>query len=410
MSTLRWLTTGESHGPGLTVVMEGLPAGLAISEEYIRGDLARRQGGYGRGGRQQIETDWAQIRSGVRHGVTIGSPITLLIDNKDWENWQDVMSISPIEREFNTVTRLRPGHADTMGSMKYNQRDVRNSLERSSARETAARVGAGALCRRFVAAFGVQVHSHVVAIGGVHLEPRDPLAIDWDAVEESPVRCIDPETAERMIAAIDAAKADGDTVGGVMEIVATGVPIGLGSHIQWDRKLHARIAQALMSINAVKGVAFGAGWTTADMRGSATHDVIKPQEEWAGEGSPDGWVRPWQRRTNNAGGFEGGMTTGEPIIAQFALKPIATLHNPLPSVDLITGEVVNAHYERSDVCVVPAAGVIGESMVAICLTEAVLDKFGGDHMEESLRNYHSYRETLGPRGGVQRQSPVASHP
>lgn len=404
MPTLRWLTTGESHGPGLTCLIEGLPAGLPIDEEYIRRDLARRQAGYGRGERQQIETDWARIRSGVRHGETLGSPITLFIDNKDWENWQDVMSVSPIERDFNTVTRLRPGHADTTGSMKYNQRDVRNILERSSARETAARVAVGAVCRRFVEAFGVEIHSHVVAIGGVHLPPMDPLTIDWNALEESPVRCADPATAERMIAAIDAAKADGDTVGGVMEVVATGVPIGLGSHIQWDRKLNARIAQALMSINAVKAVGFGSAFGAAEVRGSALHDVIKPADEWVvDEGQADGWVRPWQRRTNNSGGFEGGMTTGEPIVVQFAIKPIATLSHPLPSVDLLSGEEVRAHYERSDVCVVPAAGVIGESMVAVCLAEATLEKFGGDHMDETLRNYMSYRETLGPRGGEQRR-------
>lgn len=402
MPTLRWLTTGESHGPGLTCLIEGLPAGLAIDEEYIRRDLARRQAGYGRGGRQQIETDWARIRSGVRHGETLGSPITLLIDNKDWENWQDVMSVSPIERDFNTVTRLRPGHADTTGSMKYNQRDVRNTLERSSARETAARVAVGAVCRRFVKAFGVEIHSHVVAIGGVHVPPMDPLTLNWEGVEESPVRCADPAAAERMIATIDAAKADGDTVGGVMEVVATGVPIGLGSHIQWDRKLNARIAQALMSINAVKAVGFGRGFSSADIRGSEMHDVIKPASEWVAE-EGDG-VRPWQRRTNNSGGFEGGMTTGEPIVAQFAIKPIATLSNPLPSVDLLTGEEVRAHYERSDVCVVPAAGVIGESMVAVCLAEAMLEKFGGDHMEETLRNFRSYRETLGPRGGSPRRT------
>ncbi len=403
MPTLRWLTTGESHGPGLTCLIEGLPAGLAIDEEYVRQDLARRQAGYGRGGRQQIETDWARIRSGVRHGETLGSPITLLIDNKDWENWQDVMSVAPIDRDFNTVTRLRPGHADTTGTMKYNQRDVRNILERSSARETAARVAVGAVCRRFVEEFGVAIHSHVVAIGGVHARAADPLFVDWEAVEESPVRCADPTAAQEMIAAIDAAKADGDSVGGVMEVVATGVPMGLGSHIQWDRKLHARIAQALMSINAVKAVGFGGGFALADARGSRVHDVIMPAEEWAAEGHPDGWIRPWQRRSNNSGGFEGGMTTGEPIVVQFAIKPIATLSNPLPSVDLLSGEEVRAHYERSDVCVVPAAGVIGEAMVAVCLAEAMLEKFGGDHLEETLRNYRAYRATVGPRGGGQRR-------
>ena len=395
MSLFRWLTTGESHGPGLTAVIEGIPAGLTVTEEYIRSDLARRQAGYGRGRRQQIETDWARFRSGVRHGYTLGSPITMLIENKDWENWQEVMSVSAIERRLNTITRLRPGHADITGTMKYNQDDVRNILERSSARETAARVAVGALCRRFLEEFDIVVHSHVVAIGGVHAEVHHP--VDWETLEDSPVRCADPASSAAMVAAIDAAKEDGDTLGGVIEVMATGVPMGLGSHIQWDRKLHARIAQALMSINAVKAVSFGAGSSRADWRGSSVHDIIKPAAEWT-ELRPDGAVRPWQRQTNNSGGFEGGMTTGEPVIAQFAIKPIATLSNPLPSVDLITGQPVQAHYERSDVCVVPAAGVIGESMVAICLTEALLDKFGGDHMDESLRNYRGYVATVGPRG------------
>ncbi len=395
MSLFRWLTTGESHGPGLTAVIEGIPAGLTVTEEYIRSDLARRQAGYGRGRRQQIETDWARFRSGVRHGYTLGSPITMLIENKDWENWQEVMSVSAIERRLNTITRLRPGHADITGTMKYKQDDVRNILERSSARETAARVAVGALCRRFLEEFDIVVHSHVIAIGGVHAEVHRP--VDWETLEDSPVRCADPASSAAMVAAIDAAKEDGDTLGGIIEVMATGVPMGLGSHIQWDRKLHARIAQALMSINAVKAVSFGAGPSLADWRGSSVHDVIKPAAEWT-ELRPDGAVRPWQRQTNNSGGFEGGMTTGEPIIAQFAIKPIATLSNPLPSVDLITGQPVQAHYERSDVCVVPAAGVIGESMVAICLTEALLDKFGGDHMDESLRNYRGYVTTVGPRG------------
>ncbi len=396
MSAFRFLTAGESHGPGLTIVVEGLPAGLPISEEYIREDLARRQGGYGRGGRQQIETDWARFRSGVRHGYTMGSPITMLVDNKDWENWHEVMSVSPIERDLNTVTRLRPGHADTTGSIKFMQTDVRNILERSSARETAARVAVGALCRRFLEQFYIAVHSHVVDIGGVRASVQFP--IDWDALEDNPVRCADPAAAEKMVAAIDAAKAEGDTVGGTMEVIATNVPIGLGSHIQWDKKLNARIAQALMSINAVKGVEFGAGFGVADMRGSQVHDVIKPIEQWADEGRPDGWVRPWQRFRNLTGGFEGGMTTGEPIVVRFVIKPIATLSNPLPSLDLISGAEVRAHYERSDVCVVPAAGGIGGSMGAICLVEAMLEKFGGDHMEETLRNYRGYLETTGPRG------------
>lgn len=396
MPRFRYLTTGESHGPGLTIVIEGLPAGIGISEEYIRRDLARRQGGYGRGGRQKIETDWARIRAGIRHGYTMGSPIALLIDNKDWENWHEVMSPAPIERQLNTITRLRPGHADTTGTIKYGLDDVRPTLERSSARETASRVAVGAVSRRFLEYFGIEIHSHVVNIGGI--EAQVPESINWDAVEESPVRTIDKDAEAKMIEQIELAKADGDTVGGIMEVVVTGVPIGLGSHIQWDTKLNAKIAMALMSINAVKDVSFGRGQALAGMRGSQVHDVIKPIEEWTDEGRPDGWVRPWQRRTNNSGGFEGGMTTGEPIVCRFTIKPIPTLHHPLPSVDLISGELVNAHYERSDVCVVPAAGVIGESMVAACLADAMLEKFGGDHIEETLRNYRSYLATTGPRG------------
>ncbi|MSQ27648.1 MAG: chorismate synthase [Dehalococcoidia bacterium] len=396
MTHFRWLTTGESHGPGLTAVLEGLPAGVPISEEYIRGDLARRQAGYGRGRRQQIETDWARFRSGVRHGLTLGSPIAMLIENKDWENWQEVMSVAPIERQLNTITRLRPGHADTTGAMKYFQWDARNILERSSARETAARVAVGAVCRRFLEEFGIEIHSHVLSLGGVHAAVPHP--VDWAAVEASPVRCADEAAAAVMIAAIDRAKAAGDTLGGTLEVFATGAPMGLGSHIQWDRKLNARIAQALMSINAVKAVSFGAGATVADLAGSRVHDVIRPAEEWGDEGTAAGGVRPWQRRTNNSGGFEGGMTTGEPIITQFVIKPIATLANPLPTVDLVSGAPVQAHYERSDVCVVPAAGVVGESMVAICLAEAMLEKFGGDHLTETFRNYQGYLATLGPRG------------
>ena len=257
MPNFRFLTTGESHGPGLTIVIEGIPAGVAITEEYIRGDLARRQGGYGRGGRQQIETDWARMRSGIRHGLTMGSPITLLVDNKDWENWHEVMSPAPIERTLNTVTRLRPGHADTTGSIKYNLSDVRPTLERSSARETASRVAVGAVCRRFLEYFGIEIRSHVVNIAGITATMPDRL--DWDALEASPVRTFDKEAETKMIEAIEAAKADGDTLGGVMEVIASGVPIGLGSHIQWDTKLNARIAQALMSINAVKDVSFGRG-------------------------------------------------------------------------------------------------------------------------------------------------------
>lgn len=390
-SHLRFLTSGESHGPGLITVVEGIPAGLELSEDYIARDLRRRQGGYGRGGRMLIEQDRARIFAGVRHGRTLGSPIGFFIENKDWENWQEVMAITPVDREVNPVTRLRPGHADLAGAMKYFQDDVRNILERSSARETAARVAVGAICRRFLEEFGVTIHSHVTCIGGVEAKTPEN-GIDWQTVENSPVRCADPEAEGAMMAAIDAAREAGDTVGGIFEVVADGLPIGLGSHVQWDRKLDGRIAQAILSINAVKGVEFGAGFKLAHLRGSQAHDVIRP---W-GTGS-----RPWERLSNRAGGTEGGMTTGMPLVVRAVVKPIATLSNPLPSADLATGGEVRAHYERSDVCVVPAAGVIGEAMVAIALADAFLEKFGGDHIEETKRNWRGYLATVGPRGQTQ---------
>lgn len=386
---LRYLTAGESHGKGLTIIVEGLPAGLPLTEEYIARELRRRQGGYGRGRRQKIESDWAQIRSGVRHGRTLGSPIALLIDNKDWVNWQDVMALEEPAEPVDKVTRLRPGHADLAGAVKYGFDDVRNVLERASARETAARVAAGAVCRRFVEEFGITLHSHTIAIDGV--EARIDGEPDWEAVEASPVRCADKDAEQRMIAAIDEARNAGDSLGGIIEIRASNVPIGLGSHVHWDRKIDGRLAQALMSINAVKGVEVGIGFAGARLRGSQVHDVILPANQW-GE-------RPWRRATNRLGGTEGGMTNGEDLVLRVALKPIATLPRSLPSADLHTGEEIPAHYERSDVCVAPAAGVIGEALVAIVLAEALLEKFGGDHIEETLRNYRAYLKTIGPRGG-----------
>ena len=386
---LRYLTSGESHGPGLTIIIEGLPAGLALTEEYIARDLKRRQGGYGRGRRQQIEQDWAQIRSGVRHGRTLGSPIALLIENKDWVNWQDVMALEEPETPIEQITRLRPGHADLPGVIKYGFDDVRNVLERASARETAARVAMGTVCRRFLEEFGVNIHSHTIAIDGVEAQlDGEP---DWETVEASPVRCADGDAEPRMIAAIDEARNAGDSLGGIIEVRAANVPIGLGSHVHWDRKIDGRLAQALMSLNAVKGVEIGIGFTGARQRGSQVHDVILPIDKW-GE-------RPWRRATNRMGGTEGGMTNGEELVVRAALKPIATLPRSLPSADLRTGEEIPAHYERSDVCVVPAAGVIGEALVAIVLADACLEKFGGDQMEETLRNYRAYLKTIGPRGG-----------
>jgi chorismate synthase len=403
MGYFRFLTAGESHGPGLTAFVEGVPAGVPISEDYIQRDLARRQRGYGRGARQQIERDRAKITSGVRHGLTLGSPIAMFIENRDFSTgkgpdgvpWVDEMSIEPSDVPFEPITKLRPGHADTPGITKYMQDDARNILERSSARESAARVAAGAVARRFLEHFGVEVHSHVTALGGVHARRIE--TIDWSAVEESRVRCADPEAEERMVQAIDAARAAGDSLGGVFDVIATGLPIGLGTHTQWDRKLSTRLAAAVMSINAVKGVEFGLGFEQADLPGSKVHDVVKPIEEW--ERSRDGgFVRPWPRRTNNSGGLEGGMTTGEPLVVRAMVKPIATIMNALETVDLRTGEKIDkAHYERSDITFVPTCAVIGEAMVAITLADAMLEKFGGDHIEETMRNWRAYMATAGPR-------------
>jgi len=387
MSELRLLTAGESHGKALVAVLEGIPAGLPLTEDYIAQDLRRRQGGHGRSRRQQLEQDRAEITGGVRHGRTLGGPIAMIIPNRVWEDWSEVMQVEPYEGEPKKVTRLRPGHADLAGTMKYGFDDVRNVLERASARETAARVAAGAVCRRLLEQFGVAVHSHTVSVADVtadiHGEPN------WTAVEESPVRCADPAAGERMIRAIDAAQEAGDTLGGVFEMWATGVPIGLGSHVMWDRKLDGQLAQAVMSIHAVKGVEIGGGFTIAAGPGSQAHDVILPPQQWDG--------RPWRRATNRAGGLEGGMTNGEAVVVRGALKPISTLSKPLPSIDLHTGEEIQAHYERSDVCTVPAAGVIGEAMVAIVLARAMLEKFGGDSLDETRRNYDAYQKTIAPR-------------
>ena len=386
VDVVRFLTAGESHGQGLVIIVEGVPAGLPLDEDYIGGHLARRQRGYGRGDRMLIERDRAVILSGVRHGLTLGSPVGMTLENRDWVNWQESMSVVPVESEVARVTRLRPGHADLAGTMKYGFDDVRNVLERASARETAARVAAGAVAMRLLEEFGIELHSHSLSIGGVWASPHE--SIDWQAVEESPVHCADPEAGPRMMAVIDQAKEAGDTVGGVVEVVATGVPIGLGSHVQWDRKIDGLIAQALMSINAVKAASIGEGWESVDQMGSQVHDVIEPITDPS---------RPWQRRTNRSGGTEGGMTNGMPLVARFAVKPISTLVKPLPSVDLDTGEVVQAHYERSDVCQVPPAGVIGEAMVALVLADAFMEKFGGDSVTETRRNHQAYLETVGPR-------------
>ncbi len=383
MQNFRFLTAGESHGPALTIIVEGVPAGLSISEDYIATQLARRQRGYGRGGRMKIERDRAQILSGVRHGYTLGSPIGMLIENMDFANWTNQMANHPVDEEIKRVTRLRPGHADQPGVMKYGHHDVRNILERASARETASRVAAGAIARRFLEEFGIRFHSHVISIGNV--EVSSPQTIDWEQVEESPVRCADPEAAKEMMALIDRAKEAGDTAGGVFEVIAEGVPVGLGSHVHWDRKLDGQIAQLMMSINAVKGVEIGRGFANTRLPGSKVHDVIKFSSSEA---------MPFSHQSNRHGGIEGGMSSGKPIVVHVAVKPISTLEKPLPSVDIDTGERVQAHYERSDVCQVPPACVIGEACLALVLANAFMEKFGGDHVEETRRNYRGFLEGL----------------
>ena len=386
----RFFTAGESHGQGLTAIIEGIPAGLELSESDIGIDLARRQHGHGRGGRMKIEKDQAKITAGVRHGTTLGSPIALWITNRDWENWTERMSVTPVEEEIEKVTRIRPGHADLPGALKYRFEDVRNVLERASARETAARVAVAGIAKRLLSEFGVSFQSHTISLGGVHAQiPQSVEEVDWDALQSDPVRCADLDASKKMVAAIDAAKKDGDTLGGEIEVRVANIPIGLGSYVQWDRRLDGRIAQAICSINAFKGVGFGLGFEATTKRGSETHDVIQPSDKWD--------ERLWSHETNRHGGIEGGISTGEEIIVRAAVKPIPTLANPLPSVDLETGGEVLAHYERSDVCVVPAAGVVAEAMVAIILADAWIEKFGGDTIEEIKENFKNSQKALRPR-------------
>jgi chorismate synthase len=383
---LRWLTAGESHGPQLTVIVEGLPAGLEISSAELRQDLARRQGGHGRGGRQKIETDQARFVGGLRGGVTLGSPLAMVMENRDHANW--LADMSPEAEDFHPrrpVTKLRPGHADLAGALKYGHQDVRNVLERSSARETAIRVAVGGVARKLLSAFGVRIISFTQSIGSVDLgyEAVDPALLTPEEIEASPVRCPEVEVSGRMVEAIDDAGERGDTLGGTFRVVATGVPVGLGSHVHWDRKLDARLAMAIMSINAIKGVEFGAGFEGSARAGSDFHDQITHE---------DGRFR---HLTNRAGGLTGGTTNGEPVDLRAAIKPISTMKTPMRSVDLVTKEEVKAHYERSDVCVVPAAGVIGEAMVALTLADALLEKFGGDSVGEVQRNLAGYLDALG---------------
>ncbi len=383
---LRYLTAGESHGPQLTAIIEGLPSGLKISVETINLDLARRQQGYGRGGRMQIETDKVEIVSGVRWGETLGSPVTLAITNRDWANWQEKMSPAAACRDDSIrVTRPRPGHADLAGAMKYNQRDVRNILERSSARETAVRVAVGAVAKELLRLFGIGIYGFVVELGSIKVKRAGLPVAELAAIAAgSELFTFDPEADAAMKLHIDAMKQAGDSVGGVVEVVVTGVPAGLGSHVQWDRKLDARLAMALMSIQAIKGVEVGAGFAAAAAPGSKVHDEIFYDAEES----------RYYRRSNSAGGIEGGMSNGADIVLRAAMKPIPTLYTPLNTVDIDTAQQVAATVERSDVCAVPAASVVAEAVAAIELASAFLDKFGGDSIVEIERNYRGYMQYL----------------
>ena len=393
MGSLRFVTAGESHGPELTGILEGMPAGVEVTVEEIEADLERRMMGYGRGARMKIETDRVKIKSGVRAGSTLGSPITLTIENKDWENWIDIMDSAP-DIEPNPrrrrVVRPRPGHADLTGSMKYDFLDARNVLERASARETAVRVAVGAVCRKFLGLFGIEIGSHIVAIGSVKAQSILDLPVGLnESADRSEVRCLDDDASKRMIEEIDRAKSNGDTLGGVAEIVVRGAMIGLGSHVSWDRKLDARLAQALMSIPAVKGVEIGMGFEAAYKLGSETHDEMLP----GGTPHTGGVIRP----TNRAGGLEGGITNGMPIVLRAAMKPIATLMKPLKTVNFETGEPANAQSERSDVTAVPAMGVIAEAMAAIVVANAVLEKFGADTTKDILKAVDGYLRRIEER-------------
>jgi chorismate synthase len=383
---LRYLTAGESHGPGLTAVVEGLPAGVPVDAATLNRDLKRRMQGYGRGGRMKIEQDEVEIRSGVRWGESLGSPVTLWIENRDWRNWQRTMSPRAEDRDPTlAVTRPRPGHADLTGALKYDHHDVRNVLERASARETAARVAVGGLAKSLLAPLGIRVLGWVSEIGGI---AADHGALSAEQIfaraEESQVRMADTKAEERIVALIDECKRTGDTLGGVVETVATGLPPGLGSHVQWDRKLDARLAHALLSVQASKGVEIGLGFETARRRGSQVHDEIRFEE---GSGR-------FVRRTNNAGGTEGGMSSGEPIVVRTAFKPLSTLMSPLQSVDIATKEESKGAIERSDVVAIPAAAVIAEAVVAFVIADAVLEKFGGDSLREIRRNLDGYLEQV----------------
>ena len=375
---LKFLTAGESHGKALLGILDGIPSGFEISEKYIGVQLARRQMGHGRGGRMKIENDWAEILSGVRHGVTLGSPIGLKINNNDWKNWTKKMSKEPVDSEIKKITLPRPGHADLAGVKKFGTDDIRNILERSSARETTMRVGLGSVCRKVLEELGIEVGSRVTQIHDVKDETilsfeKSPLQIS-QLVDKSPVRCLNKEKEKKMISIIDKAKKSGDSVGGIFEVFATGLPYGLGSPMQWDRKLQAKISSMIMSVNAFKSIDIGSGINMASKFGSQVHDEI----------GYDG--KSFTRYTNNAGGIEGGMSNAQPLLVQVSMKPIATLIKPLRSVDLISKKVKNAHKERTDSCAVPAASIIAESMLCFVLLDSILEKFGGDSLQQ-LKNH-----------------------
>ncbi len=385
--SFRFTTAGESHGPGLVAIVEGLPAGLELDRERLDADMARRQLGHGRGGRMKIERDAVEIRSGVRHGRTLGSPIAVLVANRDYPNWEERMNPWPVDAEIEESHLPRPGHADLAGLWKYGFRDVRNVLERASARETAARVAAGAIAKEFLRALGVEIYSHVLRIASVAVpEPGDLRPQDFEGVDESPVRVLDKATEEAMVEEINRLRKANESLGGVFEVRAFGLTPGLGSHVAWDERLDSRLAQAIVSIQAVKGVSVGEAWEVAAVPGSQAHDEIFYSEE-----------RGWYRETNRAGGVEGGMTNGEPLIVRGAIKPISTLTKPLRSVDTETKQPAQAMRERTDSTVVPAAGVVAEAMVALVLARCYREKFGGDHIDDVIAAVRSYEERIGWR-------------
>ena len=386
MSKLRFLTAGESHGKGLIATIEGLPAGVPITESYIKEQLARRQRGYGRGKRQEIETDFAEIMSGVRYGKSIGSPISLWIKNADRENanWNHRMAIDSVEEPEPVMTTPRPGHADLVGTQKFNFNDIRPVLERASARETTARVAAGAIAKSLLELLNIKFVSRVISIGDIM---DDSTKIIWEDIDKSPVHVNSKKIEKLMIAEIDKAKELHDTLGGIFEVRAIGSPIGLGSYSQWDTRLDGLIAQAMLSINAVKGVEIGDAWLAASSKGSEVQDIIKPKAKWN--------KMPWSRETNHAGGIEGGISNGQDIVVRAAIKPISTVTQKLPTADLASGKEATSFYERSDTCVVPSAAVIGEAMLALVLAQEALLKFGGDSAEEFIRNYDGYCASKG---------------